>query len=197
MAQASRIRLPSWRDPRLGVGIVLVALSVAAGWWLVDSATQRVPVMAAVHDLVPGDQLAGSVTVVQVDPAVAEHYLLPTSDQQGVVNRVVGAGELIPADAVVTQVDQRTVVVPSSTQIPSGVRAGSVVELWFTAQSDRGATADPQLVAASLTVRAVVTDGSFLASQFGGVEVIVPPDSLPAVLSAMAADGSLVIVPQG
>ena len=31
MAEAPRIRPPSWRDPRLGVGILLVALAVALG----------------------------------------------------------------------------------------------------------------------------------------------------------------------
>ncbi len=197
MAQASRLRLPSWRDPRLGVGIVLVALSVALGWWLVDSASHRVPVLSATRVLVPGDQLAGNVAVVEVDPDVAEHYLGPDTDYNGLVDRVVGQGELVPAGAVVSAVDQRTVVVPSGTQIPSGVAPGRAVELWFTPQADRDQTSSPQLVADSLTVREVVTDASFLASQFGGVEVIVPPDVLPDVLAAMASDGSLVIVPQG
>lgn len=46
---APRLRPPGWRDPRLLTGIVLVAMSVALGSWLVASAGRTVPVLSLIH----------------------------------------------------------------------------------------------------------------------------------------------------
>src|SRR5690606_14050384 len=52
---ALRLRPPGWRDPRLLTGIVLVAISVALGSWLVAAAGRTVPVFVADGALTPGD----------------------------------------------------------------------------------------------------------------------------------------------
>src|SRR5690554_2394750 len=55
---ATRLRRPSWRDPRLVVGLLLVAVSVAAGSWVVTSAQAATPVWVARGTLTPGTQLS-------------------------------------------------------------------------------------------------------------------------------------------
>ena len=54
----SRIRRPSWRDPRLGVGVLLVAGSVALGSWTMARADHTVTVFTAATVLAPGEVLA-------------------------------------------------------------------------------------------------------------------------------------------
>src|SRR5690625_6270708 len=43
-AATPRVRRPSWRDPRLGVGVLLVAGAVALGSWTVSRADDTVTV---------------------------------------------------------------------------------------------------------------------------------------------------------
>ena len=198
MAEETRIRPPSWRDPRLGVGIVLVALAVALGWWIVSSATDRVGVWAATEAITPGDRLAGKVAVVEVDPGIAPLYLAAEAEPNGVADRVIQQGELVPASAVTDAVELRTVVVASSSAIPEGTAAGSRVDIWHTPGGSFGEEpGEPTIVAEDVLVQGVLTDSAFFASQFGGVQVLIEPDGLPALLAAMADDGDLVVVPRG
>lgn len=198
MAEATRIRPPSWRDPRLGVGVVLVALAVALGWWVVSSASNREGVWAAVDTLTPGDSLAGNVAVVEVDPGIAHLYLPADAEPEGVVDRVVQQGELVPASAVVDAVELRAVVVPVSSAIPEGTQAGSRVEIWHTPGRSFGEDAAvPGVVAEDVLVQAVLSDSAFLGSRYGGVQVLISPAELPTLLAAMAADGDIVVVPRG
>src|SRR5690606_23537154 len=53
-----RLRRPTWRDPRLGVGVLRVAASVALGSWAVARADRTTDVLVAVEALAPGDRLA-------------------------------------------------------------------------------------------------------------------------------------------
>ena len=198
MVEAPRIRPPSWRDPRLGVGVLLVALAVALGWWAVSSASARVGVWAATQTLTPGSSLAGNVTAVDVDPAIAPLYLSVQTEPSGVVDRVIQPGELVPISAITDSPALRTLVVPSSSAIPEGTGPGSRVDVWHTpGRAISGERGEPALVAEDVLVQAVLTDSSFLASQYGGVQILIEPERLPALLAAMADDGNLVVVPRG
>ena len=100
----SRIRRPSWRDPRLGVGVLLVAGSVALGSWTVAQADHTVTVLAAASVLAPGEQLEEEdLVATQVSvPEVADTYLTPETElaEDLVVLRTVGEGELVPLAAL-------------------------------------------------------------------------------------------------
>src|SRR5690625_116442 len=96
-AATPRVRRPSWRDPRLGVGVLLVAGSVALGSWTVSRADDTVTVYTTATVLSPGDQVDVEdlvATQVQV-PALAETYLTPGEEPATglVVLRTVGEGE--------------------------------------------------------------------------------------------------------
>src|SRR5687768_11311810 len=53
--QAVRATRPGWRDPRLWVGILIVAVSVVAGARLLAAADDTVTVWTAVRDMGAGD----------------------------------------------------------------------------------------------------------------------------------------------
>lgn len=201
MELARRLKRPSWRDPRLGVGVVLVAASVALGGWAVSAAGQTEEVWAATGVLTPGEELAGHVALVEVSPALAERYLPAASRPEGTVDRVVGEGELVPRSAVVAleEVELRAVVVPAGAQLAGGVVEGATVDVWFNpaVRSGQAAAAQPPtLIAQDVVVKAVSNEDSvFAGADFGSVELLVEDWLLPGIMEAMAGEGSIHIVP--
>mgnify|MGYP001172740860 CR=1 FL=1 len=205
--QAQRLRRPSWRDPRLGIGVLLVAGSVALGSWAVAQADRTTEVLLAVTPLTPGDRLAEAELrphAIRPD-ALTEVYLNGETDlpDDAVATRVVGAGELVPATAVGTaaDLDLRPVVVPLTGPVPAGVAKGATVDLWLTAAGTPGTARDteplePSLLAAGLVVADLLeADSLFTASGGAAAQVLVPQSELPDVLAALSGDVSVVLVP--
>ena len=99
---ASRLRRPSWRDPRLLLGLVIVAGSVALGSWAVSSAGRTVAVYAAAGALTPGEPVdpSGLRTVeVRLASGDGKYFLADRPLPEDLVAlRVVGDGELVPRD---------------------------------------------------------------------------------------------------
>lgn len=206
---AARLRRPSWRDPRLAVGLVLVAGSVALGSWAVTSAQATHGVYVARSTLTPGeevdvDQLA--VVQVRLQDADASHYFSPESPPPAgaVVLRQVAKGELVPALALgsPTDLDLRAVPVSLGTEPASDVVTGSLVDLWTvppvatgTSSTAGAASREPVLLAAGLTVAEVVRpSGAFAVGGRTVVHVLVPSESLPKVLAAVSGDGTMQVM---
>ncbi len=173
--QAVRLSRPGWRDPRLLVGIVLVALSVALGAMAVSAAGRTVPVLAATRALVPGDPLA-SADSSSAGPArrgggPVSRCRRGSEEQDLVVVRTVGAGELVPAAAVApaAALDLRSVAVTPLGALSDGVVPGAAVDLWFVPAASAGQVAEPpRQLAAGLTVAEVTEPGGALS--IGGVD---------------------------
>jgi len=202
---AARLRRPGWRDPRLLAGIAMVAASVLLGSWVVRTAQATVPVYVSRAALVPGDRLEVSdlsVVDVRLGTVNLDHYLRadePLAD--AVVVRVVGRGELVPASAVgdAPDLDLRPVSVTLERAPSQDVTEGAQVDLWFTPtpRSDEPSGAsEPRQLAADLVVAEVSTqDSAFSVGGGTQVQVLVPSAHLPDILAALAADGTLDVVP--
>ncbi|SEE99175.1 hypothetical protein [Ruania alba] len=196
---ASRIRRPSWRDPRLGVGVLLVAGSVALGSWVVSEANRTVEAYAAPEVLTPGDAVPVeeleivSVTVPEVDST----YLTPQSPLEAgaVVVRTIQPGELVPLASVgsAADVDVRTVTVPIGSALAEGIGAGSRVDLWVGPGDDAG---EPELLVSGAEIAAVHEDTSLFSGP-GTMQahLLVPIDALPVVLAAIGAESAITVVP--
>lgn len=206
---AARLRRPSWRDPRLAIGLVLVAGSVALGSWAVTSAQATQGVYVARDTLTPGDEVGvDQLAVVQVrlQDADASRYLSPDSPPpaDAVVLRQVDGGELVPALALGSpaDLDLRAVPVSLETEPASDVAKGSLVDLWTVPADgtegdtrDRAASSEPVLLAAGLTVAEVVRpSGSFAVGGRTVVHVLVPSASLSAVLAAISGSGTMQVM---
>lgn len=204
--RAARLRRPGWRDPRLLVGLALVAASVALGSWLVRTAQDSVGVYVARETTVPGDPIdAASLTVAQVRLGEVDlDGYLPADEplpDDAVALRVVEAGELLPRSAVGSADDLalRPVSVPVRGATSDAVREGGQVDLWFApaarADDDGAGAADPEQLAAGLVVAQVDRPtGALAASGTTTVHVLVPLDDLPAVLAALAGEGTVDVV---
>lgn len=205
---ALRLRRPGWRDTRLLIGLVLVAGSVVLGSEIVSAAAHTVPVYVAAEALAPGDAVRQDLLAVR-EVRLAEsldRYLradreLPVAL---VAVRTVAAGELVPLSAVAPRADLsvRPVGITPRSALPSGVVAGSTVDLWYVPATPVTGfdaapveTALPYQLAAGLTVAEVTESGSTFA--VGGaqtVQVLVPVNELARVLAALSAEGAVELV---
>jgi len=201
---ARRLRRPTWRDPRLLVGLVLVLGATVAGGLLVAGADDTVAVLSARETLVRGDVLSEAdlrVVRVRLDE-VGDAYLLAGTKlaADSVALRTVPAGELLPASAVgrAQELDSRPVALDWQGPRPDGLVRGAAVDLWVSAREGTSDFGEPELLVGSADVFAVVEGGGGLGSQSGTqVQVMLEPDGVRSLLAALAAEDriDLVLVP--
>ncbi|GAA1709756.1 flagellar protein FlgA [Isoptericola hypogeus] len=202
---APRLRRPTWRDPRLVVGVVIVAASVALGSWAVSSAGQTVPVYAADGTLTPGEPVdPDRLRTVDVRlGSGADLYLRADEPLPAdlVALRVVDEGELVARTALGAgeDVDVRSVAVPVERGVSERIRAGAVVDLWSVPEPEAGAAAagEPTPLVSGVVVEQVdASDAGLVVADGATLHVLVPADELPAVLRALGSRASVTVVPQ-
>ena len=145
---AARATTPGWRDPRMWVGLLIVAVSVVAGSRLLASADDTVAVWAVSADAGPGAALTeGDLVVHRVrfaDTSDLDGYYRVDDTLPGELRLVrgVGAGELLPRGAVgAADQESDTVELPvavEAEQVPPAVHAGSVVDVYLVGDPARG-----------------------------------------------------------
>lgn len=136
---ATRATRPGWRDPRLWIGVAIVAISVVAGSRLLAAADDSVTVWAATSDLAGGAELAAADLEARqvrfLDPDDLDRYLLADQALPADVRllRGVGEGELVPRSALGSADDVDVLQLPIAvepTLVPDSVRPGSVVSIY-------------------------------------------------------------------
>lgn len=202
----TRLRRPGWRDPRLLIGIVAIAGSVAVGSWAVTAGAETSGVYAAGATLVPGQALdAGDLRIVQVRwEAGSDRYLAADAGLPDglVATRLVEEGELVPIGAVgpADRVDARSVPIRVDGGLSRGLRVGSTVDLWHVpegsaGQGDTGEPGTPRLVAAGLVVTELDdSSGPLSVASSASLHVLVPAPEIPEVLGALAGPGQTRVV---
>lgn len=197
-APVMRLRTPRWKDPRLLVGIVLVVISVLLGALFASKVSETTTVMVAREPIVAGDTLdESSFTTAEVRLGEQQAGYLTPGDEVptgAVALRSVDAGELVPS-AVVGQsaaAPMRPVMIPVSSAVAESVTPGRSVELWRTRTGREAEQSEAELLVEGALVRRI-DDGSTLGMRSMAVEVLVPKDSVAAVLEALG-DGDTVDV---
>jgi hypothetical protein len=137
---AARVGPAGWRDPRLVLGVVIVAVCVLAGARVLASADDTTAVWAARHDLsrgAPIEQGDLAVARVHLTGSAAGRYL-PASARLAVgttASHDVAAGELLARSAITSGSHVDLVEVPLSLapdDLPASVRQGARVDVWVT-----------------------------------------------------------------
>src|SRR4051812_25108185 len=172
--QAVRATQPGWRDPRLWVGVLIVAVSVVAGARLLAAADDTVVVWAAQRDMGAGDTVTSADLVGRrvrfgeaegLDRYFTAGAPLPTDLH---LLRGIGAGELLPRTDVGPLRDYGLVQLPVAVDaelVPPSVAAGSVVDLYVLPSSGGRCPADCDPVLEGVTVvSASSVDDGFGAS---------------------------------
>lgn len=197
MPAAIRTTSPGWRDPRLWVGVVLVAGSVVAGSAVMGSADDSTAVWAAARDLNAGDVLQSDdlqATRVRFGEAEdAARYLLvsETLPDDLTLVRAVGAGELVAGGAL-GDTSTDTVAVPVAVDpqhVPPGVAAGSRVDIWVVGEGTHGVARAKAVLRDVSVVAAPSSAESFGASTSRQVVLGVPSDDERSLATLLAASG--------
>ena len=201
---AARLKRPSWRDPRLLVGLVLLLTAVALGARVVALADRTEPFYAARGDLATGTPLASdALIVVRLRLTGTEAgYLdagrpLPAGQ---VLIRPVGAGEVVPLTSIAPadKLRVRPVGIPIDGDPPSGLGPGALVDIWASAKrrdAEGGGYEEAERIADTVEVSDVRRPGEGLsASRTGSVEVLLGEELAP-VLDALANQARVVVLP--
>ncbi|GAB2986293.1 hypothetical protein [Nocardioides montaniterrae] len=141
---AQRVGRSGWRDPRLWIGVALVVASAIAGARLLGGADDTARVWAMAHETGPGAPLSADDVVVRRvhfadDSDLALYFSADDDPPTGMVlDRVVGAGELLARSAVTEAGASdlvRVSVQVDPGRVDPGVHAGSVVDVYLDDQA--------------------------------------------------------------
>lgn len=198
---ALRIQRPQWRDPRLIIGMLLVAVSIIAGAAFATRVSQTTPVLAVRADVVAGDRLSADNFVsvdVRLGDSAARYVASPSEIPEGAIALdSMRAGELLALSSVgqPESLALRPVVIDVTSTVTRGVKAGDTVEIWHTTTPARqaDASASAQLLFEGAVVRHV-HEGAGIGSQRGAIEVLVPRDDVPRILEALAEEGAMTVI---
>lgn len=150
---AQRTRRARWRDGRLVLGVLLVALTALIGAKLLSSADDTVAVWATKYAVPAGGTLAaGDLTTVRVrfTGDAARAYVETGSSLDGMVAvRPIGAGELVPRAATASRQDSDRTELPLAVAtggLPADLATGDQVDVWVVPKPDRNAKTTPDAV---------------------------------------------------
>lgn len=213
-ALAPRLKAPTWRDPRLIIGILLVLGAVVTGGRLAAAASTTTAVWSARQTLATGDTVGpGDLVAVQVRLEGAGARYLPADGPPPagtVALRTVGPGELVPAGAVgeAARLARTPLGLPVDDALPSGMVKGARVDVWLTATAgpaglpgaatgEEGAPV-PELLSRAVEVSEVSSqDGALAGSSPRTVSVLLDDEEVARALTARAAgvDVAVLLVP--
>jgi hypothetical protein len=186
-----RVRVPSWLDLRLALGLALVVASVLLGARVVATADSRAQVLVFRSDLQRGTVLTAAEvgTVRAAVPSRAAIYVTDLDAAVGrTLNRAVARGELVARAALDQPTAATALVVPLEPDAAPDLAAGDRVEVWLTAPS-----CEAILVLSDATVQSAHAS---VSATFGGAAtgqslVLELPDDLARrVVDAMSIDGA-------
>ncbi|MCW2818234.1 MAG: hypothetical protein JWR42_1021 [Marmoricola sp.] len=207
---ATRARRPGWRNPRLLLGLVLVAGSVVLGARLLAAADDTVGVWAVARDL-PAGATVGEADLERrqvrfPDSATADAYLSSSDPvpSGSTLNRPVSQGELLPRSTFARATGTDLVEVPVSVaedDLPATVRQGSVVDVWVTPEVTTGTGGvRATRVLTDVTVVAVPRATDSLAPRATRQVIVgVPTDRAAGLGEALGgiSDGRVVVARKG
>lgn len=199
---ASRVRRPSWKDPRLALGAVLVIASVAGTVYLVGELHQTSTVYVASSNITLGEQLTAEnmkTQEVQLGDTL-ENYLhvdMPVG-QEARANTFISAGELIPVTSITTSElgSRRPINVELPADLSSSITPGSFVDVWIAKRESSGNTYEvPEKLSSMVEVAARVESGGGLVGTHGtNLELLVEPNQLEPLLQALANESRIIVV---
>jgi hypothetical protein len=194
-----RKRRARWKDGRLVLGVLLVAITALAGAKLLSSADDTTAIWAADKDIPAGTKLTGddltSVRVRFTSKEAADQYVAAEADLRGLVAvRAIGAGEFVPRQAALSQADNDRTELPLSIQtgrLPADTAAGDQVDVWVVPKAGNG----PDQPARRLWDKIRVVQVDSVKGVAGGsarrqVLVGLDPADLVKLPGALAAMGS-------
>lgn len=197
-----RLRKPSWKDPRLLVGLLLVLASVAAVTALVGNADQTTDVYAARVEIpIGGEVTSGDLTIVAVRLADLQSAYFRVADgvpENLMATTLLRAGELVPQASLGTAdaLDRKPIGLTIDDPLPTGTSAGSRVDVWVSLEDEDGTFEPPTQLLEAAEISELRVSESALGGGSGStlVHVLVGDEQLPELLDALLNEARIAIV---
>ena len=200
-ATGARLKKPSWKDPRLLVGVLLVLASVAGVIALVGSADRTTEVFAAREPIAVGERLTpDNVARVKVRLGEVEaHYITAESGMPdgAVAVQRIGKDQLLPRESLgsVDALDRKPVSVTVQEELPEQAVAGTRVDVWVSLPDARNGFAPPKLLLPGAEIAQVSPGSTALGSSKSTVLMVLVEDSqMPSLLGAQANEAKISVV---
>ncbi|MET3174529.1 UNVERIFIED_ORG: hypothetical protein ABIB52_002380 [Arthrobacter sp. UYCu721] len=197
----ARLKPPSWKDPRLLVGVLLVLASVVGVISLVGSADQTTEVYAARDSIAVGEKLTTD-NVVRAKVRLGEteqHYVTVEAglpDGLVAVQRI-GKNQLVPKESLATvdALDRKPVAVTIDEALPPQAVAGTRVDVWVALPDARNGFSEPKLLLPGAEIAQVTAGSTALGSSRNTVlMVLVADNQMSAILGAQANQAKISVV---
>lgn len=200
-ATAARLKRPSWKDPRLLIGVLLVLVSVAGVVLLVNNADRTTEVYAARDGIAVGEALTPeNVVRARVRLGETEQHYIPAESglPEGVVAvQRIGKDQLVPRASLgdVDELDRKPVALTISETLPSQAVAGARVDVWVAQPDAKNGFSEPKLLLPGAEIAEVTAGSTALGSTKTTVLMVLVEDSqMPALLGAQANDAKISVV---
>ena len=197
----ARLKKPSWKDPRLVVGILLVLASVAGVISLLGAADQTTEAYAAREAIAVGETLTEDklhrVKVRLGD--LEQRYLSPVSglaDGLVAVQRI-GQDELVPRDSLGEPdlLNRKPVALSVDEALPAQAVAGSRVDVWVALPDGRNGFSQPTLLLPGAEIAQLTPGSTALGSARSTVVMVLVSDNqMPQLLGAQANKAKISVV---
>jgi hypothetical protein len=200
-ASGARLKRPSWKDPRLLVGVLLVLASVVGVISLVGSADRTTEVYAARDSIAVGEKLTPDNVIrakVRLGETEENYVMAESGLPEGLVAvQRIGKNQLVPKESLgkVDELDRKPVAVTIEETLPPQAVAGSRVDVWVALPDARNGFSEPKMLLSGAEIAQVSTGSTALGSSRNTVLMVLVEDSqMPALLGAQANQAKISVV---
>jgi len=200
-ATAARLKRPSWKDPRLLVGVLMVLASMAGVIFLIGSADRTTEVYAAREGIAVGERLTQeNVVAAKVRLGDTEqHYITVEAGlpQDVVATQRIGKDQLVPRASLgaVDQLNRKPVALNVEQTLPSQAVAGARVDVWVAQPDAKNGFSEPKLILPGAEIAEVANGSTALGSSKTTVLMVLVEDKqMPALLGAQANEAKISVV---
>lgn len=197
----ARLKKPSWKDPRLLVGLLLVLASVVGVVSLVGAADRTTDVYVAQEAIAVGERLTPDNTArakVRLGE-LEEHYI---SGEAGLPEGLVavqriGKDQLLPKESLgkPDELDRKPVAITIDEPLPDQALAGSRVDVWVAQPDTRNGFSEPTMLLPGAEIAQVTPGSTALGSSRSTVlMVLVSDDQMPKLLGSQANKAKISVV---
>ncbi|MGO4143759.1 SAF domain-containing protein [Paenarthrobacter sp. YAF11_1] len=198
---AARLKKPSWKDPRLLIGILLVLVSIAGVIALVGTADRTTQVYTAREDIAVGQVIAVadlSIVNVRLDDVESGYVTVEGGLAEGrVALQRVAKDQLVPKESLgkADALNRKPVAISMEGELPAQAVGGARVDVWVALPGSSTAFDEPQLLLPGAEIAQVVSGSAGLgASKTTQVLVLVTDEQMPKLLGAQANGASISVV---
>lgn len=197
----ARLKKPSWKDPRLLVGLLLVLASVVGVVSLVGAADRTTDVYVAREAIAVGERLTSDNTArakVRLGE-LEQHYI---SGEAGLPEGLVavqriGKDQLLPKESLgkPDELDRKPVAITIDEPLPDQAVAGSRVDVWVAQPDTRNGFSEPTMLLTGAEIAQVTPGSTALGSSRSTVlMVLVSDDQMPKLLGSQANKAKISVV---